>query len=800
MRFVDAYFLSWWVSIILATAIQPVPEEKENETSLPPPPNWRKDQTNSDDDLVMRRHLRRRYRRPHIERVWIMRPVARNNISGSSSRLRSNFTDPIRSFAFAIRDPETFVRYLRQEESEQLAKLKGKNVTFNQTLPRSRYVQMEILSESESDEKVPILNMIVEQDGRMDTNSFMALMQQVAAEPSYDSWRRSDSDVEEVPSGLRKRQQTSRKQQRNRQQKYQQYQEQYVQEIQQRTASDGNSIYQEEQDNTASNSDPESEQDRKEQSQRKMGRRQREKHFRQRVRISEPLLIFGEYGQRNPNYSRPSAREFNRSRSHDILMAPSVYLLPPAESAFRHFNLPQNVVSFAQTPIPKPRDRHSLRRRKRPGVSNAVRPVDLTSPSTEVSPSSTEATPSSTYVYNSISPLAMDISLVSTDIPRISTDISRQSTHIPSPGSDISHVHIDIPRIYTSISRSYPDVSTARPVTSEPIIYVSSPVIDTSRIHITVPREPVDVQVSTSESSGNPVVSPQNTDLSYKLSTDSHQSADTYRSIDEIPQPVDIPPPATDISPPLPPSENSVPYNRFNDAQSKFTEEYEGQEGFIIMDNSGRNAFPNEVPVGVPTVSGAINQEHRIVEPNPSASIGQQSTRNSNNDYSSLMAISVDTYGKKEIGSDSSFRAYNNGRQQRKQTQRRAKQQALGNRISGEEDYDELQLTAAETAYYTKRQLTRRPFTILETNEETGSIPGVPGRDYPIYNRPPKTNFACVKGHGGYFADISTRCQVFFVCSDDGRGEPMLCPNGTLFNQDFLVCDWWFNVACEGVS
>lgn len=41
--------------------------------------------------------------------------------------------------------------------------------------------------------------------------------------------------------------------------------------------------------------------------------------------------------------------------------------------------------------------------------------------------------------------------------------------------------------------------------------------------------------------------------------------------------------------------------------------------------------------------------------------------------------------------------------------------------------------------------------------------------------------------------------QVFFVCSDDGRGEPMLCPNGTLFNQALLVCDWWFNVACGGV-
>ena len=24
-----------------------------------------------------------------------------------------------------------------------------------------------------------------------------------------------------------------------------------------------------------------------------------------------------------------------------------------------------------------------------------------------------------------------------------------------------------------------------------------------------------------------------------------------------------------------------------------------------------------------------------------------------------------------------------------------------------------------------------------------------------------------------------------------------LCPNGTLFSQQYLVCDWWFNVDCD---
>ena len=24
-----------------------------------------------------------------------------------------------------------------------------------------------------------------------------------------------------------------------------------------------------------------------------------------------------------------------------------------------------------------------------------------------------------------------------------------------------------------------------------------------------------------------------------------------------------------------------------------------------------------------------------------------------------------------------------------------------------------------------------------------------------------------------------------------------LCPNGTIFNQEYFICDWWFNVNCD---
>ncbi|XP_053640346.2 uncharacterized protein [Cherax quadricarinatus] len=79
----------------------------------------------------------------------------------------------------------------------------------------------------------------------------------------------------------------------------------------------------------------------------------------------------------------------------------------------------------------------------------------------------------------------------------------------------------------------------------------------------------------------------------------------------------------------------------------------------------------------------------------------------------------------------------------------------------------------------------------------TGSIPGRGGIDYPILQSIPKTGFECSsKPFGGYFADPETNCQVFHVCWD-GRSASFLCPLGTLFSQQLLVCDWWYNVDCS---
>ena len=52
----------------------------------------------------------------------------------------------------------------------------------------------------------------------------------------------------------------------------------------------------------------------------------------------------------------------------------------------------------------------------------------------------------------------------------------------------------------------------------------------------------------------------------------------------------------------------------------------------------------------------------------------------------------------------------------------------------------------------------------------------------------------------GYYADAEAQCQVFHICTADGQGGlakySFLCPNGTIFNQNYFICDWWFNFDC----
>jgi len=82
------------------------------------------------------------------------------------------------------------------------------------------------------------------------------------------------------------------------------------------------------------------------------------------------------------------------------------------------------------------------------------------------------------------------------------------------------------------------------------------------------------------------------------------------------------------------------------------------------------------------------------------------------------------------------------------------------------------------------------------------SIPGEPGVDYPVFSEVTETEFSCNgRIFGGYYADPEMQCQQYHVCLTPpnafmDRKTSFLCPNGTVFSQSLLTCDWWFNVDC----
>ncbi|XP_054268404.1 uncharacterized protein LOC128990156 [Macrosteles quadrilineatus] len=82
-----------------------------------------------------------------------------------------------------------------------------------------------------------------------------------------------------------------------------------------------------------------------------------------------------------------------------------------------------------------------------------------------------------------------------------------------------------------------------------------------------------------------------------------------------------------------------------------------------------------------------------------------------------------------------------------------------------------------------------------------GSTPGRAGIDYPAYSEIPETHFTCKsQRYKGFFGDPETNCQVWHYCDLNGGQASFLCPNGTIFSQVALTCDWWFNVKCESTS
>ena len=65
-----------------------------------------------------------------------------------------------------------------------------------------------------------------------------------------------------------------------------------------------------------------------------------------------------------------------------------------------------------------------------------------------------------------------------------------------------------------------------------------------------------------------------------------------------------------------------------------------------------------------------------------------------------------------------------------------------------------------------------------------------------------ETSFSCDgRVEGGYYGDPEAGCQVFHVCTNDGNNgltkQSFSCPEATLFQQKYSVCDWSANVDCS---
>ena len=45
------------------------------------------------------------------------------------------------------------------------------------------------------------------------------------------------------------------------------------------------------------------------------------------------------------------------------------------------------------------------------------------------------------------------------------------------------------------------------------------------------------------------------------------------------------------------------------------------------------------------------------------------------------------------------------------------------------------------------------------------------------------------------YANVKSGCQTYFICHS-GRKDDFTCPEGTLFDEDLMTCDFWYRVNC----
>uniref|UniRef100_A0A182YMF8 Uncharacterized protein n=1 Tax=Anopheles stephensi TaxID=30069 RepID=A0A182YMF8_ANOST len=106
--------------------------------------------------------------------------------------------------------------------------------------------------------------------------------------------------------------------------------------------------------------------------------------------------------------------------------------------------------------------------------------------------------------------------------------------------------------------------------------------------------------------------------------------------------------------------------------------------------------------------------------------------------------------------------------------------------------------TVEPDAYVDADKYRAGPPMLINKIVSPGPNTGKPGIDYPALAEIPETSFKCKdQRYKGFFGDPETNCQVWHYCDLNGGKASFLCPNGTIFSQVALTCDWWFNVKCS---
>merc|ERR1712156_406028 len=99
------------------------------------------------------------------------------------------------------------------------------------------------------------------------------------------------------------------------------------------------------------------------------------------------------------------------------------------------------------------------------------------------------------------------------------------------------------------------------------------------------------------------------------------------------------------------------------------------------------------------------------------------------------------------------------------------------------------------------RKMTHMASTLLQLTSLVVCGVGLLVMGQDLAEIPADLTFSCEGRPYGYYADPATNCQVFHICLGDGDIKwSFLCPNQTIFNQQYFVCDYAINVECNNAE